>query len=132
MNDADAINELRDRLGRAEDRLSKGDGQFTEVLGELQNVTAHLKRQDAMYAELGAKIDAQGKSTEAIVDMWSGGVKTVRFFCRLAESWNFVLHKVFIPVVLPLAGLWTLYRIFHHEALPDFVTAAIKLVLAVL
>lgn len=55
-----------------------------------------------------------------------------RLMCRLAAAWRFLLRQVFIPFVLPLAGLWTLYRIFHHQALPDWVTAGLKLVLAVL
>ena len=52
--------------------------------------------------------------------------------CRLAAAWRFLLRQVFIPVVLPLAGLWTLIRIVHHDTLPDWMTAAIKLILAVL
>ncbi|WP_229011453.1 hypothetical protein [Paraburkholderia gardini] len=55
-----------------------------------------------------------------------------RLMCRLAAAWRFLLRQVFIPVVLPLAGLWTLIRIVHHDTLPDWMTAAIKLILAVL
>ena len=55
-----------------------------------------------------------------------------RLMCRLAAAWRFLLRQVFIPVVLPLAALWTLIRIVHHDTLPDWMTAAIKLILAVL
>lgn len=55
-----------------------------------------------------------------------------RLLCRLAAAWKFLLRQVFIPVVLPLAGLWTLARILNHESLPDWMAAGIKLILAVL
>jgi len=120
MNDEDAINELRDRLGRAEDRLSRGDGQFTEVLGALENVTAHLRRQDTMYVELGSKIDEQGKKMTGIVEMWNSGVNATRFFCRLARAWEWivkqVLSKRFIALVLCYAAIhWLIFK-----SLPDW------------
>jgi hypothetical protein len=55
-----------------------------------------------------------------------------RLMCRLAAAWKFLLRQVFIPVVLPLTGLWTLARIVRHEALPDWISAGIKLILAIL
>ncbi|HEY1998794.1 hypothetical protein [Paraburkholderia sp.] len=55
-----------------------------------------------------------------------------RLMCRLAAAWRFLLRQVFIPVVLPLAGLWTLVRIVHHEALPEWVSAGIKLIVTIL
>lgn len=114
------------------ERLERGDQRFAEVTEALSQITTHLQRQDGAMADMAGKLDKVVNGTESIVSMWDGGVKTVRFFCRLAESWTFLLRKVFIPVVLPLAGLWTLIRIVHHEALPDWVNAAIKLVVAIL
>jgi hypothetical protein len=114
------------------ERLNKGEEKFAEVAAALSRITGHLQSQDATMAELAGKLDKVVDGTDSIVGMWNGGVKTVRFFCRLAESWTFLLRKVFIPVVLPLAGLWTLIRIAHHDALPDWMTAAIKLILAIL
>ena len=122
MSEIDAINE----------RLQKGDERFAEVRDALTSITVHLKSQDATMAEFAGKLDKVVDGTDSIVTMWNGGVKTVRFFCRLAEAWTFLLKKVFIPVVLPLAGLWTLIRIVHHEALPDWVNAGIKLIVAIL
>lgn len=55
-----------------------------------------------------------------------------RLMCRLAAAWRFLLRQVFIPVVLPLAGLWTLSRIVRHEALPEWVAAGIKLIMTIL
>ncbi|MFM0503983.1 hypothetical protein [Paraburkholderia caffeinilytica] len=122
MSEIDVINE----------RLQKGDERFAQVTEALSKITVHLQSQDATMADLTGKIDKVVKGTEDVVSMWNGGVKTVRFFCRLAESWTFLLRKVFIPVVLPLAGLWTLARIVRHEELPEWVSAGIKLLMAVL
>lgn len=55
-----------------------------------------------------------------------------RLMCRLAAAWKFLLRQVFIPVVLPLTGLWALIRIAHHEALPDSFSAIIKMISAFL
>lgn len=114
------------------DRLNKGEEKFAEVANALSRITSHLQSQDATMAELAGKLDKVVTGTDSIVGMWSGGVKTVRFFCRLAESWTFLLKKVFLPVVLPLAGLWALVRIVHHQTLPDVFSAVIKLISAFL
>lgn len=114
------------------DRLNKGEEKFAEVADALSRITSHLQSQDATMADLAGKLDKVVDGTDSIVGMWNGGVKTVRFFCRLAESWTFLLKKVFLPVVLPLAGIWALVRIVNHEALPDWISAAIKLILAIL
>lgn len=132
MNHEDAINELRDRLGRAEDRLSHGDSQFSEVLGAVASVKAHLQRQDITYAAMSEKIDLQTENTAAVVEMWDGGVKAVKFFCRAAAAWTFLLKKVFIPVVLPLAGVWVFTLIISHRALPEWLADAFKFFMSVL
>jgi hypothetical protein len=125
MNETDAINELRDRLGRAEDRLSRGDSQFQELLGALTNVTAHLKRQDDGVRELGEKIDAQGARTAAIVDMWDGGVNATRFFCRLARAWEWLVKQIFSKRSV---GLIVGYIVLHwilFQSLPAWTKWAI-------
>lgn len=127
MNDADAINELRDRMGRAEDALSHGDKKFTEVMEGLSKVTAHLQRQDAATIELGEKIDAQGKSTAAIVDMWDGGVNATRFFCRLARGWEWCVRQVFSKKTI---GLILGYLALHwliFQSLPSWTKWAVAL-----
>ncbi len=114
------------------DRLNRGEEKFAEVAQALMAIKGHLQSQDHTMAALASKLDTVVIGTDSIVSMWSSGVKTVRFFCRLAESWTFLLRKVFIPVVLPLAGIWALVRVASHEALPDWLAACIKLILAVL
>lgn len=136
MSDIDAINErLNDtdeRLNKADERFGRGEEKFSEFAGALADIKGHLKSQDQTMATMAAKLDTVVTGTDSIVGMWSGGVKTVRFFCRLAESWTFLLRKVFIPVVLPLVFIWTIFRVANHQSLPDWVSAGIKLILAVL
>lgn len=127
MSEIDVINE---RLDRSDERLERGDQRFAEITDALSGITTHLKQQDATMAELAGKLDKVVKGTDDVVSMWNGGVKTVRFFCRLAESWTFLLKKVFLPVVLPLACIWALVRIVNHETLPDWVSAVVKLIVA--
>ena len=113
-------------------RLSRGEARFSEIADALSKITTHLQGQDATLAQVSGKLDTVVNGTENIVGMWNGGVKTVRFFCRLAESWTFLLKKVFIPVVLPVGAMWTVFRVVNHETLPDWIAAIIKLILAVL
>ncbi|MFL9904675.1 hypothetical protein PQR71_42220 [Paraburkholderia fungorum] len=129
MSEIDAINE---RLNKADERFGRGEEKFSEFAGALADIKGHLKSQDQTMATMAAKLDTVVTGTDSIVGMWSGGVKTVRFFCRLAESWTFLLRKVFIPVVLPLVGIWALFRIANHQSLPDSIIAGIKLILATL
>ena len=126
MNDEDAINELRDRLGRAEDRLSRGDGQFTEVLGALENVTAHLRRQDVMYADLGSKIDDQGKKMSGIVEMWNGAANATQLFCRLARGWEWTVKQVFSKKFIALGLGYIVIHYILFKSLPDWTKWAVS------
>jgi len=130
MNDQDAINELRDRMGRAENALSHGDQKFVDVMDGLTKVTAHLQRQDAATLELGRKIDLQGERTAAIVDMWDGGVNATRFFCRLARGWEWGVRQIFSKRFVALViGYLVFHYIFFHS-LPEWtkwIVAAYKI-----
>jgi hypothetical protein len=91
------------------------------------------------FISQGAAIEENTRLTQTVAEdtafirsILSDVAAGARMLCRLAAAWKFLLRQVFIPVVLPLTGLWALVRIVHHEALPDFVSAGIKLLLAVL
>jgi hypothetical protein len=129
MSEIDVINQ---RLNGTDERLNKGEARFAEIADALSKITVHLQSQDATLLQVSGKLDTVVDGTESIVGMWNGGVKTVRFFCRLAESWTFLLKKVFIPVVLPVGVMWTVFRVINHQTLPDWLAACIKLIMAVL
>jgi hypothetical protein len=125
MNDADAINELRDRLGRAEDRLSKGDGQFTAVLTGLESVTAHLLRQDEMYANLDSKLDKQAASTKTIVEMWDGAANATQFFCRLARGWEWTVKQLLSKRFIGLMVGYISIHYYLYHSLPNWTSWAV-------
>ena len=54
------------------------------------------------------------------------------WLASLEDHAQFLLKKVFIPVVLPVGAMWTVFRVVNHETLPDWIAAIIKLILAVL
>lgn len=124
MSENDAINE---RLNGADERLNRGEAKFAEVTDALSRITDHLQSQDETMAELGAKIDAQGKSTAAIVDMWDGGVNATRFFCRLARGWEWMVKQIFSKrfVALVIGYVVVHYLLFH--SLPDWTKWAVTL-----
>ena len=132
MSEFDVINE---RLNGNDERLKRGDERFAEVAEALSSITTHLKQQDAALAQMGAKLDAVVKGTEDVVSMWSGGVAAVRFFCRCAEAWTFLLKKVLFPVgtfVVIVLFLIAIISYREHGQFPSWLADALKLVLAVL
>lgn len=81
------------------------------------------------------KLDRVAQGTEDVVSMWNGGVKAVRFFCRMAEAWTFLLRRVLVPVgSFLIAVLVLIALISYHEQghFPTWLADAFKLVLAVL
>jgi hypothetical protein len=125
MSEIDEINE----------RLERGDQRFTEVAEALSRITTHLQQQDATMADMGGKLDKVMQSTDDVVSMWNGGVKAVRFFCRLAEAWTFLLKKVLFPIgTFAVIVLLLIAFISYHEQghFPVWLADAFKLVLAVL
>jgi hypothetical protein len=117
------------------DRLNQGDQRFAEVAHALSGITAHLQSQDATMAEVAGKLDKVVDGTDSIVGMWNGGVKTVRFFCRLAEMWTFMLRKVLFPFgsfALVMTILFSAWYYTEYGHFPAWVSAVFKLILAVL
>lgn len=93
------------------------------VVGEFQSVRKEV-------AENTTLTQSVADDTAFIRSILSDVAAGARMLCRLAAAWKFLLRQVFIPVVLPLTGLWALVRIVHHESLPDWLAAGIKLTLA--
>ncbi len=125
MNEIEVINE----------RLKRGDERFDEVTEALSRITIHLQSQDATMAGMAAKLDKVVQGTDDVVSMWNGGVKAVRFFCRMAEAWTFLLKRVLFPigtfsVIVLLLIAFISYRTEGH--FPAWLADAFKLALAVL
>ncbi|CAE6859657.1 hypothetical protein R69746_07751 [Paraburkholderia aspalathi] len=97
-----------------------------------RSVVERFNAQDAAIKENTTLTKAVAEDTAFIRSILGDVAAGARLLCRIAAAWKFMLRQVFIPVVLPLAGLWTLIRIVHHDPLPDWMAAGIKLMLAVL
>lgn len=80
------LQELRERIGRAEDALSRGANQFNIISDSLDQIKAHLKRQDEV-------IDTTNSSVSGIVEMWDSGVKGVQFACRAVKAWDWFIAQ---------------------------------------
>ena len=72
------------------------------------------------------KIDKVAKGTEDIVGMWNGGVKAVRFFCRLAEAWRFLMRQVLYQFGLPIVLIYGIWYLHDHDQLPTWIVAGLK------
>lgn len=95
-------------------------------------IVERLGAQDIAIEENTTLTKSVAEDTAFIRSILGDVAAGARLMCRLAAAWRFLLRQIFIPVVLPLAGLWTLTRIVRHEALPDWISAGIKLILAIL
>jgi hypothetical protein len=97
-----------------------------------RSVAERFNAQDAAIQENTELTKAVAEDTAFIRSILGDVAAGARLMCRLAAAWKFLLRQVFIPVVLPLTGLWALIRIAHHETLPDSFSAIIKMISAFL
>ena len=110
----------------AKDMIDMPEQEFRRAVVE------RLGAQDVAIEENTTLTKTVAEDTAFIRSILSDVAAGARMLCRLAAAWKFLLRQVFIPVVLPITAMWTLVRIVRHEALPDWVAAGIKLILAVL
>lgn len=113
-------------LMEAKDMIEMPEQEFRRAVVE------RLGAQDVAIEENTTLTKTVAEDTAFIRSILGDVAAGARLMCRVAAAWKFLLRQVFIPVVLPLAVLWTLFRIVHHESLPDWASAAIKLIVAYL
>lgn len=95
-------------------------------------VVARFNAQGDAIQENTALTKTVAEDTAFIRSILGDVAAGARLMCRLAAAWKFLLRQVFLPVVLPLTGLWAIIRIVHHESLPDSFSAIIKMISAFL
>ncbi|WP_156884063.1 hypothetical protein [Paraburkholderia sp. SOS3] len=66
-----------------------------------------------------------------IVETWDEGTRAVRFFCRIAQGWRFVLRQVLFPVVIPCFALYAVLFYAVHGHFPLWLADTVKLILAI-
>lgn len=117
---------------RVEERLRAGDRRFSKLEQRIDasdaNTKAHLHRQDEQIAAIASDVSTIRANTQAMVDAWDGGARTMRFLCRLAEAWRFMLKHVAIPGVAAVAVGTIVVRYLHNEAVPEWAGLLLKLI----
>jgi hypothetical protein len=119
-----------------EERFKAGERRFSRLEQQLnqfdREVREHLRQQDTQVADLVSLVADVRSDTRAIIETWQEGAKAVRFFCRIAEAWRFLLRQVAIPVVLPGMGFYAVWHYAHYHAFPAWVSDVYKLLVAML
>ncbi|MCA8195489.1 hypothetical protein [Burkholderia vietnamiensis] len=95
-------------------------------------VVDRLDKQDKAIAKNTEVTEKVAEDTAFIRSAWAEGISAVRFFCRLAAAWRFLMRHVLIPMGLPVLGLYGLwyYTVFHR--FPEWLAACFKFLMAVL
>jgi hypothetical protein len=114
--------------------LTTDDKRWKDVAKQFAAVNLRLSSQDVVIDGQGVKIDALttviekiSEDTGAMRAAWNEGVATKRFFCRLAQGWEFMLKKVCIPLGITLI-VWAVGRaILYGSPIPDWLGALIKI-----
>lgn len=92
------------------------------------HVVERLNAQDAAIQENTTLTKSIAADTAFMREAWKDGIATVRFFCRLAAAWRFLLRQVVVPVGLPGVFIYALIYYSSHGHMPDWVESAYKLI----
>lgn len=132
------MSETKDAPSRAsmEERLKAGDRRFSRLEARIdksdREVRGHLQQQDDKIDAIVTAVARIDANTSSIVETWNEGAKAVRFFCRLAQAWRFLVRQVAIPVVLPGISIYALWHYAHYKAFPTWISDVYKLLIAIL
>lgn len=118
-----------------EERLKAGDRRFSRLEARLDKsdheTRQHLREQDQKIDALTRVVERVDQNTSSMVDTWNDGARAVRFFCRLAQGWRFVIRQVMLPVVIPLFALYAGGYYYAHGHFPEWLADTVKLILAI-
>ena len=118
---------------QVEERLRAGERRFSKLEQRLNESAAatkeHLQSQDKKIDAIVASVASIQANTQSMVDTWEGGARVVRALCRLADAWRFLLKHVAGPLLALSAVAVILIRYMHHEPIPDWANAIVKLLL---
>jgi hypothetical protein len=92
------------------------------------HVVERLNAQDAAIQENTTLTKSIAEDTAFIRATWADGVAVVRFGCRLAAAWRFLLRQIVVPVGLPGVFLYALWYYGHYNAVPPWASDMYKLI----
>jgi hypothetical protein len=91
------------------------------------HVVERLNAQDAAIQENTTLTKSIAADTAFMREAWKDGIATVRFFCRVAAAWRFLLRQVVVPVGLPALFVYALVYYTNHGQMPHWLEDAFKL-----
>lgn len=119
-----------------EERLRAGDRRFSRLEARIdrsdQETRQHLHDQDEKIDELVRVVQRVDQNTSSIIETWNDGARAVRFFCRLAQGWRFLLAEVAKPVVIPALIVYAGWYYTRYHQFPTFITDVYKFAKALL
>lgn len=129
------LREIERRLEHGDQRFAEGERHFngigkilSDIKAHLGRQDAHLERQDEAIACVTEKLEKVAQGTQDVVTMWNGGVQAVRFFCRCAAAWRFVMREFSLPIVLPILVVGGVLYFLAHGQLPSWMSALFKVI----
>jgi hypothetical protein len=97
-----------------------------------KSVVLRLSAQDVAIAENTALTKSVSEDTAFIRAAWAEGIVAVRFFCRLAAAWRFLLKQVLLPIGLPLLTLYGMWFYTQFHRFPTWLADCFKFLMAVI
>lgn len=114
--------------------LTTEDKRWSDVAKQFAAMNLRQSNQDVEIANLKVSMTENtsitrqiAEDTKAMREAWADGVAMKRFFCRLAQAWEFMLKKVMVPGLITAAMYIVFRAIFWHDAVPTWFSAAVKL-----
>ena len=92
------------------------------------HVVERLNAQDVAIQENTALTKSIAEDTAFMRTAWAEGLATIRFFCRVAAAWRFLLRQVVVPVGLPAVFIYALIYYANHGVVPSFAAEFYKLI----
>jgi hypothetical protein len=104
------------------------DELFRKAVAEqFAAVNTRLSQQDVVLASNTALTQQIANDTSAIRNAWSEGIGAIKFFCRLAAAWKFLLRNVLGPIGVPVALLYGCAYYSVHSSFPPWLKALVNM-----
>jgi hypothetical protein len=115
----------------AKDMLTMPDPEFrAHVVEYLVAHDAAISENTKVTRKVEATADQVAEDTALIRSILSDVAAGARFMCRLAAAWRFFQKQVFMPIVLPLLGLYGVWYYTQFHRFPTWLADCFKFLMA--
>jgi hypothetical protein len=98
--------------------LTTDDKRWKRVEDQFNAMNLRLSNQDMAIEKTASTVRQVAEDTAFMRQALADGMATVRFFCRLAAAWRFLLKQVFLPIGVPLLLLYVVALAAGHKEVP--------------